>query len=85
MHRDRSDVVLSEAGPEGRQLDWRLLAAAPGRRVVYEDLDRVRPDLVSAIGGLDHAVPEREVGAKASAVGKHARHRTTRGGRARRQ
>ena len=84
MDRDRCDVVLGEAGPERRQLGRRQQSAAPRGRVVDEDLDRAGADLVGAIDGLDHAVAEREVGAKASAIGKHSRHRTTCGGRARR-
>ena len=75
---DRPDVVLRQARAERRQLRRRLLATAPRRRVVDEDLERSGADLVGAVDGLDHAVAERQVGAEPSAIGKHPRHRTTR-------
>ncbi len=75
---DRPDVVLRQAGTERRQLRRGVLATAPRRRVVDEDLERSGADLVGAVDSLDHAVAERKVGAKPSAIGKHPRHRTTR-------
>ena len=75
---DRPDVELGQAGAERGRLGRWLRATAPGGRVVDEDLERAGADLVGAVDGLDHAVAERQVGAEASSVGKHPRHRTTR-------
>ena len=74
---DRPDVELDKAGPELGLVDRWLGTAPPRRRVVAPDLECLRPDLVRPLHGLDHARGEREVGAEASSVGKHPRHRTT--------
>ncbi len=71
MDRDRPDVELGQAGTERGGFGRGLGAASPGGRVVDEDLERLRPDLVRAIDRPDHAVAERQVRAEASSVGKH--------------
>ena len=49
----------------------RLGPAAPRGRVVREHLEGGRADLRRAIGGLDHAVAQRQVGPEPPTVGKH--------------
>ena len=59
--------------PERRLLLRRLGAATPGRRVVAEDLERGRADLVGPLDGLDHPAAEGQVGTEPAAVGEHRR------------
>ena len=66
VDRDRGDVVDAEALDEGRQFDRRRRPTMPRRRVVAEDLDRVRADSVGAVDRLDHAAAEGQVGADPS-------------------
>ena len=70
---ERPDAGGREALAEGGQLGRERRPAAPRGRVVGEHLDRGRADLDGAIGGPDHALAEREVGADPSAVGEHRR------------
>ena len=78
VDRDGPDVELA-AGGRGRPL---CSAGGSTRRrhavgLSTEDLECAGADLVGSIDGLDHAVAERKVGAEASSIGKHPRHRTT--------
>ena len=75
---DRADSVLAEPLPERGLLPGRIRPAPPGGRVVAEDLDRVRADLLCPVDGPDHSGAERQVGAESTAVGEHGRHRSRR-------
>ena len=67
MGRDRRHVVGGQSSAESRQLTGWGRSSAPGRGVVGEDLDRGGPDGPRSVGGLDHALPEREVDTDATA------------------
>ena len=71
MDRERGDVMAGETFPERRQLPWWPWAPVPRGGVVAEDLERGRADLGRAVGGLDHAVPQRQVRPKPTSVRKH--------------
>ena len=69
MDGDVVDPRCRRGAPELGERLWRLLSAAPRGRVVGEDLDRRRADLLGAIRGLEHSLTEGQVGADQSAVG----------------
>ena len=73
MDDERRDAGGRETVAEGGELRRERGTAVPRGRVVAEHLDRGRADLGGAIGGLDHAVAEREVGADPPAVREHRR------------
>ena len=76
VDRDRFDPVRRQPAAKRGQLLRGCRSAAPGGRVVGEDLDRVRADLVRPLDGLHHPGAERKVGTEASTVRQHSRHRT---------
>ena len=76
VDRDRFDPVRRQPAAKLGQLLRGSRSAAPGGRVVGEDLDRVRADLVRPLDGLHHPGAERKVGTEASTVRQHSRHRT---------
>jgi hypothetical protein len=76
VRHDGLDTGGGQPLAERGQLRRRRCAAGPRRRVVGEDLERGRADLGGPVRGLDHAGAEGQVGAEASTVGEHPRHRT---------
>ena len=78
MDGDRADVPRGEPLAERRQLVGRLGAAAPGRRVVAEDLEGRRADLVGPLDGLRHAGRQRAGGHRAVGRLEAPAHRTMR-------
>ena len=73
---ERCNSEVRETGSEGLVLGRWGSASLPGRRVVAEDLEGRRADLGGPIGRPDHPAAERQVGAEASSVGQHRRHRS---------
>ena len=71
MDRERGDAVGGESLPERRQLERWTWASAPRGGIVAEDLERGRADLGRPVGGLDHAVPQRQMGSQPPSVRKH--------------
>src|SRR6266550_6030607 len=67
------DPVLATPLPERVLIGCRRGAALPGSRVVAEDLEGGRADLLRPIRRLHHSVAERQVGAEASSVWEHRR------------
>ena len=61
MDRHGADVELGEAFPKGVEVAWRRGSPLPRRRVVDEDLDRARADLLGSLGGAPKALAEGQV------------------------
>ena len=61
MHGDWCDVELGQPRAELVEMTWRLGAPLPGGRIVDEDLDGARVDLLGPLRRTPEALCEREM------------------------